>query len=350
MTRHVSMAAWRHPDLKRVIDTLSAGFEAVTKRPWIILIPILLDLILWLGPHLSLQPIIEHSVESFLDMSAQVDPATWASMENMLEEAGLQQSWRQFGERFNLFSLLSSFNVLSFISLGFLDLPSAVAVNHLDGALPGESGMLVELNNGLVALLMALALLALGLVVTVLYQSLIAQQVREERTSWRYLAKRFGRYLLYTLMVAVALLALVALLGGPLSFFLLLVSAISPMIAQLLVLIVGTLLFWFSLYISFVPHGILLGEEPPVRALWTSVNIVHHDFWSILFLLVLIRVIRTGLLFVWPMLTTTIPGVVVSIVANAFVGAGLAAASLTFYRDSYVVWREHLTKLSMSQQ
>jgi hypothetical protein len=63
-------------------------------------------------------------------------------------------------------------------------------------------------------------------------------------------------------------------------------------------------------------------------------------------LLVLTRLIRTGFGYVWPRLTGSVPGLAVSVLGNAFLGAGLAAATLCFYRDSYVAWREHLAQLA----
>ncbi len=40
-----------------LIDTLSSGFKVVQRRPWLVLLPVLLDLWLWLGPHWSIEPL-----------------------------------------------------------------------------------------------------------------------------------------------------------------------------------------------------------------------------------------------------------------------------------------------------
>lgn len=42
-----------------LIDTLSSGFRVVQRRPWLILLPLLLDLWLWLGPRWSIQPLVD---------------------------------------------------------------------------------------------------------------------------------------------------------------------------------------------------------------------------------------------------------------------------------------------------
>lgn len=41
------------------IDALSAGFELVLRRPWILLVPLALDLFLWLGPQIQAKPVFE---------------------------------------------------------------------------------------------------------------------------------------------------------------------------------------------------------------------------------------------------------------------------------------------------
>ena len=332
--------------MKRVISTLSEGFETIVKQPWILVLPVLLDVLLWLGPKISLRPFIEQGLRWIADLPSQVDTATWLSMQQAFEEVGIQQIWEVFAERFNLLSVLSSVNIVSVLSFGLLDLPSLIAVEHLEGTLPGEGTSIVEISNGLGALGAFAILLLFGLLLIVFFQGMIAQQVRDERISLRFFISRFGRYVLYVLAVVLSLGIILVVIGGPLSLLFFFVGAFSPTLMQLLLLVAGAIMLWFSLYLMFVVHGILLGDETPIKSLWASMNIVHKDFWAVLFLLLLTRLIRTGFLFVWSRLTGTVPGLIVAILGNAFLGASLATASFCFYRDSFVAWREHLAQLA----
>jgi hypothetical protein len=70
----------------------------------------------------------------------------------------------------------------------------------------------------------------------------------------------------------------------------------------------------------------------------TSVALVRTNFWPAVSLIGLILVIDTGLPIVWRELSGRpaglgVWGLAASIVANAYVGTGLAAASMLFYRD-----------------
>ena len=332
--------------MRRVINTLSEGFETIIKQPWILALPILLDALLWLGPKVSLRPLIEQGLGWLADLPSQVDASALLSMQQAYEEMGIQQIWEIFAERFNLLSVLSSINLVSVLSFGLLDLPSLVAVEHLEGILPGEGTSIVEISNGLGALGAFAVLLLAGLLLILFFQGLIAQQVRDERISLRFFISRFGRYVLYVLVVILSLGIALILIGGPLSLLLFFVGAFSPTLMQILLLVAGAILLWFSLYLMFVVHGILLGDETPIKSLWASMNIVHKDFWAVLFLLLLTRLIRAGFLFVWSRFSGSVPGLIIAILGNAFLGASLATASFCFYRDSFVAWREHLAQLA----
>ena len=41
---------------------MSAGFELTTRYPWLLIIPVLLDVFLWLGPRLSFGPLVQQLV------------------------------------------------------------------------------------------------------------------------------------------------------------------------------------------------------------------------------------------------------------------------------------------------
>ena len=46
---------------------LTTGFDVVARNPYLILIPFMMDLFLWLGPRLSLAPIFEAMQRFFRD-------------------------------------------------------------------------------------------------------------------------------------------------------------------------------------------------------------------------------------------------------------------------------------------
>jgi hypothetical protein len=330
--------------LKGIIETLSAGFAAVAKRFWILLIPITLDLALWLGPKVSLYPLIHRGLE-WMQAIAVSEPSSeaLANAQQIWQQANMAQVWEQFAQQFNLLSLLPGFNVVTLLSLGWLDMPSLAA----GGALPNplaDIAPVTQVSSVLSVLWLALVILASGLFLAVLYQGLIAQEVREEQLNLRYLLRRSWLYWRYLARVALGYLMLLVIVGWPAMILIFVVGALSPALMQFLFLLISIAFFWVALYLSLTPHGILLGEEKPVVALLTSVNLIQRNFSSAMFLLLLSRLIRLGLGFIWPLLTRSVPGTVVAIIGNAFVSAGLAAASFIFYRDRFTIWREQMAQ------
>lgn len=335
--------------MKRVVETLSAGFEVIAKRFWVLLVPIFLDLFLWWGPRISLYPLVQGSLEWMDRFYAQVDVATAANMRQMWEEMNIPELWEEFGREFNLFSILPRLNVVSLLSLGLLDLPSVIATNGPADGTKGVTSAVWEIHNlaGLCAL--TALLLAAGLLVVTFYQGLIAQQVREQQVNLRYLLRSLGRYCLHVATVALAVSAVAIIVGMPLMLLLILLGAASPLLMQLLAFLVSALAFWVSLYLLFIPQGILLGEEKPLRALWASLNIVQRNFWSVMALLFLSRIIRMGFGLLWPHLVRSMPGTFLAIISNAFISGGLAAASFVFYRDRLAAWREQVQAQAQTQ-
>src|SRR5512140_372285 len=53
------------------IEALSSGFELVLRRPWLLLLPIALDLFLWLGPQVHAKPVFDEIIRVLSAVAAQ---------------------------------------------------------------------------------------------------------------------------------------------------------------------------------------------------------------------------------------------------------------------------------------
>src|SRR5207248_10596490 len=69
---HHPVTARREAPPTGVIETLSAGYAAVHRQPWVLLLPILLNLFLWLGPHVSYSPLVGPIVTDAAEWTRQV--------------------------------------------------------------------------------------------------------------------------------------------------------------------------------------------------------------------------------------------------------------------------------------
>ena len=80
-------------------------------------------------------------------------------------------------------------------------------------------------------------------------------------------------------------------------------------------------------------HAIAVDRVGPVAALRASYKVVRGYFWQSMRFIVLSLTITTGFPFALRVFTTNAVGLMIAIVANAFVASGMIAAAMLFYRD-----------------
>ena len=87
-----------------IIDSLSAGFRFLVRRPGLLIIPLLLDLWLWFMPPLSIAPLLEQLAE-FYQRATDVEgfPPDLAEMSGQVSEA-----IALLGDTSNLWTLLAN--------------------------------------------------------------------------------------------------------------------------------------------------------------------------------------------------------------------------------------------------
>lgn len=308
----------REPSLARdagrrtsgVIDTLSAGYGVVNRRVWILLIPVLLDLFLWLGPQVSVAPLLGQA------LTAWRAPATFSA-----EQArGLEEMRR------GMLGVADELNLLWLLAPTQVGVPSAAA-------LFGGRGSFQFVDSWGAALGVALGSVLIGLALGSVYYALLAQQVRDGATT--PLAAFWHAYLGWRRVIGLllALSGLGALLGLPLAFVLASAALVSPALASFGVAFVLLALLWLQVYLFFAPHAIFVSEVGPLQAVRRSVTLVRAHFWPAVLLISLVWLILLGMSQVWVYLAGVggTAGTLLGILGNAYVASGLVAAAMVFY-------------------
>ena len=116
------------PDPPKVLKSIQIGFDAITKHVVLLLFPVGVDLVLWLGPHLQIRTLIEGLVSQMNDVAGLL-PADFSEV----MEAG-QEIWSLAAERINLAVALRSVPVGVFSLLASI-LP---VENPVGGAVRGH--------------------------------------------------------------------------------------------------------------------------------------------------------------------------------------------------------------------
>lgn len=307
-----------------VIDTLAAGFQTVARRPWPIVLVLVLDLFLWLGPQLSVTPVVDRLAESYhqtlqsetaLAEKLSVDPGQLSALDQQTQEV-LDQV-----KGINLFGLLA-WQMPSLIHLGPDPRPGLATFGTVTIASVGR------------LLVAALGLMLVGLVWTSAYNGAIAQYVRGDSFGRSFYFDRLGLnwlrlvgfYLLVAFVGAVVGLPMIVL-GGVLNLVLPALGAVATMVFWAL----AVWILFFLLF--FVGEAIFVGDLNPIAAIKSSVLLVQRNFWASVFIIFLVYLISFGMVLAWNYLRENPMLFIVALIGNAFISSGLTAATMIFYRD-----------------
>jgi hypothetical protein len=298
--------------VRRLFNILIEGYATLNRRLWVLVIPIGLDLYLWLGPHISLRGLLE-GVIAFSRQVPQADPQTTAAL----------QAW---AEQSNLAGLIAS------------PLTSPLTARLTQPASPGYAALPWVSASPLLVLLAGLATAAVVLLFWSLYLLPLADLVRGSGEGGVQMLRRvpaaWGRMALYCGIVVLGGLAL----GLAFTVGAALAQLLSAALALLLITLVGVLLAWGVLLLFMVPYAILLSGVGPLRAMAYSVRVARSRLWSAIGFLLLTALVQSGTTVLWDRLASQPVWVLLGIIANGYIVGGLAAAGLVFYREGLRDW------------
>lgn len=307
-----------------VIDVVSAGLDLVRRRPWTLLIPILIDVMIWVLPRLSLTQLFRPYTEELMSMTAQSgDPETVEQARRLIQE--MTGSLNLFGlvtTALNSITHLPSLFRLDKYPSGVVNVTSPVSALAYTQQLAAPELMVV----------LFVPMFLLGLLLVAIYLEWVAQGVRPLETpapgaALVRIAQLWLRLIGYALVLLGMALAGTLILG--------LVQAIVPSaeLAAFFTVLFMVGLFWLSIYFYFVTAAMAVSGINLRLAIRRSVFLFRAFFWATLGLVVLSVFLNRGLAIVWDGLTVSSFGVVIAIAANAYIGTSLIAAAMVYYQD-----------------
>jgi hypothetical protein len=307
-----------------VIEALSAGLDAVLRHPWLLLIPLLLDLLLWVGPRLH-APALYRSFEPALrEMTIQM-----TSSETRFAAQELGKAVEQFFTQFNLFAWLST---------GLIGVP--VINGGIDATLRlvlGTPPLLWSVDGFDGYLLVFVLLTIAGLFISALYWTLLGDYVRGEKFQIARWLARSVEVWKKLMLLALIVVVLVIMSIFPLSMAMMVVGMFSPGLASFIPLVALGVAAWIVLVCVFTPHGLVVHHMPLSRAINTSSMIVRANFAPVAGLVVIVIAISIGMSLIWDALAADSWLRLVAMAGNALIGTGLIAASLLFYQNRVAI-------------
>lgn len=299
----------------KLIDSFVKGFNTVANNIQLILLPVLLDLLLWLGPRLGFKKLFDAQVAVWGDLAHQLfTPETYAQWQP------LQKTLLEESARLNIFSALST------LPVGIPSLSASLA--PLESALGTPTIVEVTTPGALVAYTILLVLL--GFAAGALYFNWISRlAVPEPITfSMKSLVYQYLQTLLMTLIMVGLLLAMTI----PAGFLLSVLALLSPAIMQMAGMMILFGILWVLLPMIFAPFGVFASQQKAIHAIITSMNLVRRYLPTAGLFVLIAMVLGMGLDQLWRVPPENSWLMLVGIAGHAFIYTALIASAFVYYR------------------
>ncbi len=300
-----------------VIGSLKAGFDVVANRVALILLPLALDLLLWLGPRLSVSELLSPYMRLVFEQ------ARLSVAEADLERFTLYQTLVM--ERLQDFNLLSLLSKLSLFPIGI----SSLSAQTLPPQTPFGAPPVISMPSFWVALGLMAVLIPLGWIGGGVYFRLVAGSVLGSKEA----AFTMIEAVLHSLLLSALWMMGMFILFIPLTVVLGVLSLISPSLANVAVLVLMVLFFWLIVPLFFAPHGIFVRRQNAFLSIYSSLWLSRYSLpTSALFVLSAFLLSR-GLDLLWSAPTSDTWLTLVGFAGHAFITTVVLAASFIYYRD-----------------
>ena len=299
------------------MGSLRAGFDAIAAHVGLIFVPLGLDLLLWLGPRVS----ISRLMQPVLDEMARLAPTTGfaqADIDAMLD------MYRQLLGRLNLVAALRT-------------LPIGIS-SLMSGRMPGQSplGAVFTLQVDSVPQLLGLflALTLIGWMLGGLYFHWVAELVVSRAPG--QVAPTASRAILQTILYSLIWAVLIWSVALPAMFVVYLAFAINALLGQGLVLFMGFVSLWLLVPLFFSPHGIYLRQQNAFASFLGAFTLTRFTLPSSSLFVLAVFLVGVGLNLLWAVPAEDTWIALVGILGHAFITTGLLAASFIYYQDMSV--------------
>jgi hypothetical protein len=318
------------PAPPNLIRALLAGFDTIANHIGMILFSIGLDLTLWFGAQLRLFQLAKSYMDWTLQAAQEQTPQMVATIRTS------QEALLSLAERFNLISALRSFP---------LGVPSLMAGRApIETPLGRPAAWEITAVGWLV--IIWLGLLLLGLVVGVLYFSLMSQAALSGKLNWKEAIQKWPGKIGQAILLSLFHLILFLRICLPLSCVLPFLVAGGAGMGRVALFLYGAVLIWLLFPLVFSPFGIFVYQDHMWVSVLRGVRIFRSTMPTTLFFILVVMLLGQGLDMLWNIPVDTSWFILVGILGHAFVAASLLAATFIYYRDAgnYVVQRSQQLK------
>jgi hypothetical protein len=305
-----------------VMGSLRDGFYAVSSHVWLILLPLLLDLLLWFGPRFSVGGLLNPFFQMVFDQMR-----TTLTSSDLQRFTAYQAAFSEVLERFSLLSLLGRLQTfpVGISSLLAQTMPVKTPLGAQDvvqiTSLPGMLGL-------------AFLFTVIGWMVGGLYFGWVSGIALGDAS--RFTMTGLSWAILQTLILSVVWAIGLVMILVPATFVLALLTLLSPLLASGVLLVALFFSFWLIVPLFFTPHGIFVSRQNAFYSIFTSLKMARFTLPTSGLFVLCVFLLTTGLRYLWSVPTDDSWMLLVGIAGHAFITTALLAASFVYYRNMNV--------------
>ncbi|MFL7868036.1 MAG: hypothetical protein AB8I58_04370 [Anaerolineales bacterium] len=311
-----------------VVGSLRAGFDAIASNLSVILLPLALDVFLWLGPRLRVDRLFRPVFE---EMSRYASFSGLSSTDLNVLQKNISQFLSML-QQYNLLTALRTFPI------GVFSLLSGKISTHT----PLGSSPVIQVDSVFTLLGWVVLLTLAGWVSGALFFRWVSLVVVDPSQTVQF---HFSKSIIQTIFLSVLYIILAMMIGIPLVLVIALVVAASPLLAQGLLLVLGLLSMWLIVPAFFTPHGIFMHQKNAITSISASLRMARFTLPNSSLFVLIILLLAYGLNFLWNIPSSDSWMTLVGIVGHAFITTSLLAASFIYYRDMQVWLQTVLDRL-----
>lgn len=299
----------------RLINALTAGFNSVANHAMLILVPAVLDILLWFTPRLRVDGILLPWVEKFITQFKQVSGGS----QEMTSLVGTYL--REVVLNINLSGAIRSFPV---------GIPSLLAGLGENKSPFGEVPVIQVPSAGQAAVIVFI-LFVLGIILGSLFFIRVAAITQD--SSRNYNPRRIGWKIGQSLILTTALFIILAVAIVPGMMIVSLVSLINTLLGQVAFFFYLFIVFWFAVPWFYAYHGIFVFGLPAVNSVLLSLRVGRMFISKTASLILIIGLISQGLNLLWATPPVSSWLLLVGIAGHAFVSTGLISTTIVYFRQ-----------------
>jgi hypothetical protein len=307
-----------------IINSIKVGFDIIATHITAILLPLLLNLFLWLGPRLRMDALFDSIKANVLSI--------WKSGGIPAED--IQRAMDLYETTIPRINLFWIFHTIP-IGISNLFLPREISQTPL----------------GNPAIWQVSAVSLIGWIFFLTLFGWIGGGLYFRSVAWLAMADKdtqplgVFRAIVQTMLISISWGILSVAVGVPVFLVLAIVLQFNSFIANLVVLFLSLASMWVIVPLFFWPHGVFIKRQNVITSILSSVQMMRFTLPTSSLFVLTVFLLTFGLNFLWSIPPEDSWMTLLGIFGHSFVTTALLAGSFVYYRDMNVWLQTVIEKL-----